>query len=569
MQKIRASLSAVPALTWLREYQVEWLRPDLVAGLTLAAYLLPAGIGDASLAGPAAGGRPLRLPLLRAGVLALLQLAPHGDHRHVGDLAADRRVARRAERDGDRHAHAALAACTALLVGGDRVRSRGCSRRRVARQLRLRDRAGRLQGRRRAVPREHAAAEALRLQGRRTATSGSAWRTSSRTSARRTRRRCSLGLAALAVLVARQDACCSNRPVALFVVVGGHRSRRVRSTSARTASSCSARCRRACRALGLPAVEPARPERARCRSRWRASCSAPSRPPRSGACSAQKHGYRLDTNQEFLALARREPRRRPRPRLPGQRRHVAVARQRERRRAHAAVGARRRAAHPGRRAVPLGPAARPAAARARGDRAGGGHRPVQGRGAAAPLALQPRRVRRRDGGAARRARLGSRPRRADRRGALDRAPAAARVAAARDRARPHARHDATSPTRRATRRTSARRACSSSALRGALCTSTSITCASVSSSSSPAFAIRRGASSSWARCRTSISPARSSWRTCTRRSARGIEFRLADVHGQLRDALRRIGFEREHGPLESAAASTPLFRMVWRGDRAA
>ena len=34
-----------------------WLRPDVVAGVTLAAYLLPAGIGDASLAGlpPEAG----------------------------------------------------------------------------------------------------------------------------------------------------------------------------------------------------------------------------------------------------------------------------------------------------------------------------------------------------------------------------------------------------------------------------------------------------------------------------------------------------------------------------------
>ena len=46
-----------PALRWVREYRAEWLRPDLVAGLTLAAYLLPAGIGNASLAGlaPAAG----------------------------------------------------------------------------------------------------------------------------------------------------------------------------------------------------------------------------------------------------------------------------------------------------------------------------------------------------------------------------------------------------------------------------------------------------------------------------------------------------------------------------------
>jgi SulP family sulfate permease len=48
---------SIEALRWMPEYRVEWLRPDLVAGLTLAAYLLPAGIGDASLAGlaPEAG----------------------------------------------------------------------------------------------------------------------------------------------------------------------------------------------------------------------------------------------------------------------------------------------------------------------------------------------------------------------------------------------------------------------------------------------------------------------------------------------------------------------------------
>src|ERR1043166_90177 len=39
-----------PALTWLRAYQPKWLRADLIAGVTLAAYLLPAGLGDASLA---------------------------------------------------------------------------------------------------------------------------------------------------------------------------------------------------------------------------------------------------------------------------------------------------------------------------------------------------------------------------------------------------------------------------------------------------------------------------------------------------------------------------------------
>jgi high affinity sulfate transporter 1 len=48
---------SVPAITWLRAYQRDSLRHDLAAGITLAAYLLPAGLGDASLAGlpPEAG----------------------------------------------------------------------------------------------------------------------------------------------------------------------------------------------------------------------------------------------------------------------------------------------------------------------------------------------------------------------------------------------------------------------------------------------------------------------------------------------------------------------------------
>src|SRR4051795_3985871 len=41
---------SLPALGWLRSYQRAWLRVDAVAGVTLAAYLLPAGLGDASLA---------------------------------------------------------------------------------------------------------------------------------------------------------------------------------------------------------------------------------------------------------------------------------------------------------------------------------------------------------------------------------------------------------------------------------------------------------------------------------------------------------------------------------------
>src|SRR5438874_2628979 len=40
----------IPAFTWLRAYDRSWLRGDVLAGITLAAYLLPAALGDASLA---------------------------------------------------------------------------------------------------------------------------------------------------------------------------------------------------------------------------------------------------------------------------------------------------------------------------------------------------------------------------------------------------------------------------------------------------------------------------------------------------------------------------------------
>jgi SulP family sulfate permease len=40
----------IPAFTWLQNYNRSWLRGDVLAGVTLAAYLLPAALGDASLA---------------------------------------------------------------------------------------------------------------------------------------------------------------------------------------------------------------------------------------------------------------------------------------------------------------------------------------------------------------------------------------------------------------------------------------------------------------------------------------------------------------------------------------
>src|SRR5690349_7833009 len=43
--------SILPAASWLRHYEPSWFRFDIAAGITLAAYLLPAALADASLAG--------------------------------------------------------------------------------------------------------------------------------------------------------------------------------------------------------------------------------------------------------------------------------------------------------------------------------------------------------------------------------------------------------------------------------------------------------------------------------------------------------------------------------------
>jgi high affinity sulfate transporter 1 len=105
-----------PALTWLRTYQRNWLRADLVAGVTLAAYLMPAGLADASLANlpPEAG---LYACLFSGFVFWLFCSSRHTAitvtsaisvlvGASLGDLAG-----------GDASRFWALASCTALIVG--------------------------------------------------------------------------------------------------------------------------------------------------------------------------------------------------------------------------------------------------------------------------------------------------------------------------------------------------------------------------------------------------------------------------------------------------------------------
>jgi high affinity sulfate transporter 1 len=113
---VDAPVSRWPAREWLTGYSGAMLRPDVVAGLTLAAYLLPAGIGDASLAGlpPEAGLYACLASGLvfwvfcssRQTVITVTSALSLLTGASVGQLAA-----------GDPARHAALAACLAIMVG--------------------------------------------------------------------------------------------------------------------------------------------------------------------------------------------------------------------------------------------------------------------------------------------------------------------------------------------------------------------------------------------------------------------------------------------------------------------
>src|SRR5512134_2476342 len=67
--------SWLPGLDALRNYQVAWLRSDLVAGVVLAAFLVPVGMGYAEAAGlPAITG-------LYATIVPLVAYAVFGPSR--------------------------------------------------------------------------------------------------------------------------------------------------------------------------------------------------------------------------------------------------------------------------------------------------------------------------------------------------------------------------------------------------------------------------------------------------------------------------------------------------------
>src|SRR5437867_8518108 len=106
-----------PALAWLRCYQPTWLRADLIAGVTRAAYLRPAGLAHASLANlpPQAGPYACLFSGLvfwlfcssRHTAITVTSAISVLVGASLGDLAG-----------GDPSRFWALASCTALIVGG-------------------------------------------------------------------------------------------------------------------------------------------------------------------------------------------------------------------------------------------------------------------------------------------------------------------------------------------------------------------------------------------------------------------------------------------------------------------
>src|SRR4051812_12888661 len=105
----------IPVLSWLRRYDRNWLRGDVVAGITLAAYLLPAGLGDASLANlpPQAG---LYACLFGGLVFWLFCSSRHTSITVTSAISLLVGASLGEIADGDTTRFSALAAATALLV---------------------------------------------------------------------------------------------------------------------------------------------------------------------------------------------------------------------------------------------------------------------------------------------------------------------------------------------------------------------------------------------------------------------------------------------------------------------
>ena len=287
----------VPALAWLRDYRGAWLGRDLVAGLTLAAYALPAGIADASLAQlpPEAG---LYACLFSGLVFWCLCSSRHTAITVTSAISLLTGATLGELGGGDPGRTAALAACTALLValiallvwafkGGAVVNF-------VSETVLIGFKAG--------VALYLASTQLPKLFGI-SGAHGNFWERMGYLLGHlgdTHRAALLLGLGALAVLLLGKFLL-PNRPVALFVVAGGIAAAGLLDLGAHGVKLLG-EVPQGLPRLGLPAVHlgdinEILPLAMACFLLGAVETAAIAR------MFGQKHGYRVDTNQEFLALA--------------------------------------------------------------------------------------------------------------------------------------------------------------------------------------------------------------------------------------------------------------------------
>ena len=293
----RQARSIIPALAWLRSYQRPWLRADLLAGLTLAAYLLPAAIGDASLANlkPEAGLYAVLFPGLvfwlfcssRHTAISVTSAISLLVGSSLGEIAG-----------GDTARFGALAAGTALLVAligliAWAVKA-GAIVNFISESVMVGFKCG--------VALHLASTQLPKLCGFKGG-HGNFWERSHDffSNLHQTNQAAVLlGVAALAVLLLGKFFL-KNRPIAILVVVGGIVAASVWGLEARGVKMLG-EVPQGLPAIGLPALHfsdlnELLPLAVACFLLGAVETAA------IGRMFAAKHGGRLDPNQEFLALA--------------------------------------------------------------------------------------------------------------------------------------------------------------------------------------------------------------------------------------------------------------------------
>ena len=287
----------IPAARWLRGYEPQWFRADLAAGVTLAAYLLPAALGDASLAGlsPEAG----LYACLFGGLVFWLFCSSRQTAITVTSaisLLIGSSLASMAS--GDPARFGAMAACTALLTAAIGfiawlVRA-GAAVNFISETVMIGFKAG--------VTLHLASTQLPKLFGVKGG-HGDFWERMAvflRHISETNTASLLLGCAALALLILGKKLL-PNKPVALFVVIAGI----VAATLVDFGAHGVKLLGEVPRGLPVPSLPAVSVEDVRELLALALACFLLGAVETAaiGRMFAGKHGYRLDSNQEFLALA--------------------------------------------------------------------------------------------------------------------------------------------------------------------------------------------------------------------------------------------------------------------------